>query len=386
MKTGNRLAPILRSSLIHCVGAMGLLGLMCVAGPVQAQAPIRLGRVVVMSGPLAPYGLAKNAGADLVYSKVNRSGGVNRRRIEVITEDDKYDPPSTVRLTTRMAEDKSIVGLVGYVGVPTVGAVLGLAQQHNIPLIGPTSGTDELRTPFKRFVFPIRASYVEEAKRGVSHLAGIGIKRIAVVYQSNAFGEIGRDAYLAALRGAGITPVDVIALTTAGADAGETLGALVKTEAQAVLFSGFTKPAASLIQAVRKSSNAGAAIYCLSAVDTTELLGMLGAAARGVVVSQVVPVPTTPTLPIVRDYLKATVEAKQSPSFYGLQGYVEARIVVEALRRINGSVSRLSLVSALESLQDFDVGGMIVRYGPSNRDGMKFVDLTVVSTEGQLRR
>lgn len=350
------------------------------------EVPVRLGRVVVMTGPLAPYGLAKNAGSDLIYQRVNQAGGVKGRKLEIVSLDDEYDPKKTVQLTNQLVEDQSIVGLVGYVGVPTVGAVLELVEKSGIALVGPTSGTDDLRKPFKRYIFPIRASYTAEASRSVRHLTGVGLTKIAVVFQTNAFGEIGRDAYLEALKTGGVKPAAVLSIAPTGADAQSTADTLAKLNVQAILFSGFTKPAGALIQAIRKSTSPGASVYALSAVDTTELLTALGSQAKGVVVSQVVPVPTLPTMPVVREYMKAATDAGQAPSFYGLQGYVEAKVVVEAIRRAPGVLTRQSLVAALEALGELDVGGIVVKFSSNSREGARFVDLTVVGSEGQLRR
>lgn len=373
-------APCIATHLIIALSAA------LVTLPAAAEAPLRLGRVVVMTGPLAPYGLAKNAGADLVYQQVNQAGGVKGRKIEVVSLDDNYDPKLTVQHTQQLIQDPSVLGLTGYVGVPTAGAVLETVGEAGIALIGPTSGTDALRSPFKRYVFPIRASYLDEATRSVGHLVGVGVKRIAVVFQTNPFGEIGRDAYVTALASAGIKPSAVYSVHPSGSDAATAADALAKSDAQAILFSGFTKPAGALIQALKKSSRPGTPVYALSAVDTTELLGALGNQAKGVVVSQVVPVPTSPTLPIVREYLRAIGDSGQTPSFYGLQGFIEAKVIVEAVRRAPTPLTRQGLVTALESLGELDVGGMTVKFTPKSREGARFVDLTVVGSEGQLRR
>jgi ABC-type branched-subunit amino acid transport system substrate-binding protein len=71
------------------------------------------------------------------------------------------------------------------------------------------------------------------------------------------------------------------------------------------------------------------------------------------------------------------------PSYHALEGYLEARVLVEGLRRAGADLTRSRLVSALESMAPHDFGGVTVRYGPADRTGSTFSDLVMLAANGR---
>jgi ABC-type branched-subunit amino acid transport system substrate-binding protein len=352
-----------------------------------AQGAIPVGRSLPLTGALTSYGIAKKIGGDAYIERVNREGGIRGRRIVLTTMDDRYDPAETLK-NIRALDSAGVVAMLGIFGVPSVAAALPVVEQLRLPSVGLTSGAAAVRDPVRRFSFPVRASYADEAAAMARHFNSLQLKRVIIVRQINPFGNSVADTMIAALDGAGLKPVADLQLKVDGSNTKEVVARLATSEQVNVVFLAMQSGvAAPLIDAMRSGAvQVGADIFSVSAVDTTVLANTLKDKARGVAISQIVPL-TQPTLPLVREYqrdLKAIDGG--TPSFYGLEGYVEAKILVEGLRRAGVVLTRDALVTALESLGSYDVGGMMVTYGPGKREGSRFVDLTMVSRNGTLVR
>lgn len=365
--------------------ALALIALFAVSA--QAQDAIPVGRTLALSGPLTPYGVAKKAGGEAYIERVNREGGIRGRKIRLITEDDRYDPAETVK-AIRKLDKLNVVAMLGIFGVPPVAAALPLVEELKLPAVGLTSGAAVVRTPVKRYAFPVRASYADEAATMARHFTSVGLTRVAVVRQQNPFGNSVADTMIEALAKAGLKPVADIPYKNDGSDVKDVIVKLAKLEqVNVVFFAMQSVVAVPLLSQMRDGDvQTGADVFAISAVDTTVLANALKDKARGVAIAQIVPL-TQQTLPVVRDYLRDLKSIDgATPSFYGLEAYVEARVMVEAMRRVSGPLTRESLVTALESLGSYDVGGMTVTYGPGRREGSHFVDLTMVSRGGALVR
>jgi len=366
-------------------GALALLAFL--PSLCMAQAAIPVGRSLPLSGMLTSYGVAKKIGGDAYIERINRDGGIRGRKIALTTMDDRYDPAETLK-NIRTLDNAGVVAMLGIFGVPSVAAALPVVEQLKLPSVGLTSGAAAVRNPVRRFSFPVRASYADEATTMARHFNSLQLKRVIIVRQINPFGNSVADTMLAALEAAGMKPVADLPLKIDGSDTKDVVAKLAAAEQVNVVFLAMQSGvAAPLIDAMRSGDvQVGADIFSVSAVDTTVLANTLKEKARGVAISQIVPL-TQPTLPLVREYLRDLKAIDGgTPSFYGLEGYVEAKILVEGLRRAGNAITREALVTALEGLGSYDVGGMVVTYGPGKREGSRFVDLTMVSRNGTLVR
>ena len=219
------------------------------------------------------------------------------------------------------------------------------------------------------------------------HFKSLNLTRVIIVRQNNPFGNSVADNMLAALEAAGIKPVADFVVKVDGSDTKEAVAKLAAAEAVNVVFLAMQAPVAiPMIDALRTGAvQSGANLFSISAIDTTQLAAALKEKARGVAISQIVPLAQT-ALPLVREYIRDLKAINGGvPSYYGLEAYVEAKILVEGLRR-STIIGREALITALESLGTYDLGGMLVNYGPGRHEGSRFVDLTMVSREGSLVR
>jgi branched-chain amino acid transport system substrate-binding protein len=354
-------------------------------GVARAADNIVVGRSLALSGPLKSYGEAKREGADAYIQKVNAAGGVGGRQIEVITLDDAYAPAKTVENLRKMAAENSPTAFLGLFGVPTVAAALPVLVELKIPAVGLTSGTDELRAPLNRYAFPVRASYADEARKLVSHLKTVNISRVSVIYTTNPFGESVRDTLLLALKNAGVA-AKTFKVNPAGTDAAEAARLAALDEPQGMFMTMLSQAAVPVLTEIRKTAFHGA-LYTFSPVDTSTITKELGAKASGLAITQVVPIPNGVRVQVVDEYLKALKElGRGTPSFYGLEAFIEAKVLVEGLKRAGKTPSPAALVKGLETLNDLNVGGYFVSYKPDAHTGSLFVEVDVINSAGVVTR
>jgi len=154
--------------------------------PALASTELVLGQSAALSGPSGMLGSEYREGALAYFAEVNRQGGVHGKRLKLLSLDDRYDPPLTVRNTLQLIERDKVFALFGYVGTPTVKVVLPLVEKQKIPLIAPLTGAQLLRQSHRPMVFNLRTSYHMEIDRMVDYLVRSGRHRVAVVYQNDA--------------------------------------------------------------------------------------------------------------------------------------------------------------------------------------------------------
>ncbi|HEX4780071.1 MAG TPA: ABC transporter substrate-binding protein [Usitatibacter sp.] len=359
------------------------------AGAAHAQgvtdSQIVLGQSVALTGPAAQLGKDMQLGAELVFNKVNSQGGVNGRRILLKTLDDGYEPPRAAANTKKLIQEDHVFALFGYVGTPTSAASLPIFTEAHVPFVGPFTGAELLRNPVNPLIFNVRASYFDETEAIVQHLTAMSVDRIAVFYQNDAYGQAGLAGVERALKKRNLEPVSKSTVERNTVDVKKAVDSISKAAPQAVIMiSAYTSCAAFIRQMKKVGSNP--TFWNVSFVGSKALAKELDKEGRGVQISQVVPFPWDNSVPIVREYQRAIAEAKTEPGFGTLEGYIAAKVMVEGLRRAGRRLDRESFIHAMETLQDYDVGGFKVSYGPRNHSGSQYVDLTIISKDQKFVR
>ena len=326
-------------------------------------------------------------GAMLYFDKVNAKGGINGRTIELQTLDDGYEPDRCVANTKKLIEGGAFA-LFGYIGTPTSLAALPLATQAKVPFLAPFTGAEALRTPFNRQAFHVRASYFDETAEIVKQSTAIGIKRIGVFHQNDSYGKAGLEGVVRALKPLGLEPAGLGTVERNTVDVDAAVKSILAAKPDAIVQISAYKACAAFIRAARQAGFGGT-FYNVSFVGTKALADELQKDARGVVVSQVMPFPYASVSPISGEYLaagKAALGDKFEPNYSSMEGYVAARTVAEGLRRAGNAPGADALIGAMESLRDFNLGGFFVDFSPTDHTGSKFVDLTILTADGHVRR
>jgi ABC-type branched-subunit amino acid transport system substrate-binding protein len=345
-----------------------------------------LGQAAVFSGPAAELGIQMRNGIKAYLDDVNKKGGVHGRRIELVTEDDRYEPAVAPGMTKKLIEEHKVFALIGYVGTPTGVVHLPVLTQAKVPLVGMFTGAEALRVPFNRYVFHVRASYYDETDKIVEQVVSIGGKNIAVFYQNDAYGQAG-------LKGVEIATqkrnMKISALGTVERNTVKVEDAVAKIHAAkpdaVVMISAYTS-CAEFIRQMKKAGSA-ATFYNVSFVGSKALSDALGKDGVGVAISQVVPYPWGAAVPVVKEYQAMAKNAGFTDyNFSAMEGFLSAKVAVEGLKRAGKNLTREGYIAAMERMQDVDLGGFYVSYSPTNHAGSKFVDLTIIGRDGKFLR
>jgi branched-chain amino acid transport system substrate-binding protein len=364
------------------VGAAATLGSFRIA-QAQTEAPLVLGQSAPFTGPAAQLGIQFHQGAKVFLDSYNAQSG--RRNVVIKNLDDGYEPDRCAANTQKLI-DEDVFALFGYIGTPTSLAALPLAVKDKVPFIAPFTGAMSLREPFQKNVFHLRASYNDETALMVKQLTHLGLKKIAVFYQNDAYGKAGLDGVTLALSQLDLKPVAMATVERNSADVAQAVKSIVGAKPDAVVQVGAYKACAAFIREARKASYGGTFIN-LSFVGTQALADELGKEAAGVMVTQVVPSPYNPANAITREFVEAVRKAGggASANFSSMEGYLAAKVLAEGLRKASGKVTRDSLVTGLESIDRQQFGGFEVSFSAKNHVGSKFVELSMLTGDGRVR-
>jgi branched-chain amino acid transport system substrate-binding protein len=361
---------------------------LCAPGAAQAQTegPLVLGQSAAFSGPNAQLGQQYNLGAQLYFDKLNASGGINGRPVELKKLDDGYEPDRCAANTRQFISD-GVFALFGYVGTPTAVAALPLATEAKVPLFAPLTGAQALRDPYNRYVVHVRASYFDETAAIVKQATAVGIQKIAVFHQNDGYGQAGLQGVKRALEALKTEPVAVGTVERNSTDVEAALAAILPKKPEAIVQVGTYKACAVFVRLARKAGFMGT-FYNVSFVGTQALLDELGAMASGVVVSQVMPFPYSSVSPLSGDYLAALADSKGgiTPNYSGIEGYVAARTFAEVAKRAGKNLTREGFLNTLQNMGTLGLNGFNLTYGPQKNTGSTFVDLTLLTKDGRVRR
>lgn len=351
----------------------------------QNDRRIVLGQSAAFSGPAAQLGIQMNSGAKLHFDAINAAGGIHGNQIELRTMDDQYEPDKCRANTEALIKD-DVFALFGYVGTPTSLAALPLVNQAKVPFFGPFTGAEALRDPFSRYVFHVRASYYDETALIVKQLTTLGLQRIAVFRQNDSYGKAGLDGVVRALKALNMEPVAVGLVERNTVDVATAVQTIVAQKPDAVVQISAYKSCAAFIREAKKAGYGGT-FYNVSFVGTQALADELGRTGTGVVVSQVMPYPFNLTTPISREYLSAVQRAGKDykPNYSSMEGYLAAKLFTEGLRRAGKSPTRDSLINALETVNNMDMGGFNVNYSARSHVASRYVDLSMLTEDGRVR-
>jgi branched-chain amino acid transport system substrate-binding protein len=361
------------------------------AQAVTTREDIVIGQVSPLTGTIAGTGSEYVAGGAAYFAYVNDNGGINGRKIRVVLKDDSYKPEQTLALTRQLLTEDKPLALFGFVGTGNVMALLKnkVLEETGIALLAPYTGAQDLREPMNPNIFHIRASYTDETASMVEHLNTIGMHRIAVMYQDDPFGKSGLAGAETALQKLGLKLVSKGAYDrTKPEEVDAAVAAIAPTNPDAIIMVAVNRASASFIKKIR-AQGSSARLFSISVVNFKELLKNAGEDnARGIGISQVMPYPYATRVPVAREF--QTLMAKYQPdkvvSYASMESFIAAKILVEAIRRSGTEPTRQKIITQLEKLNNYDVGGFRVSFSPENHAGSKFVEVTVIGQGGRLLR
>ena len=340
---------------------------------------IKLGMVNVQTGPAAGLGKGMRSGAEAYFKELNAKGGIHGRQIKLAVADDGYEPNRAVDETLKMIEGEKVFALFGYVGTPTANAVIPIVKELDVPLVGLFTGAMTLRQPVTRQIFNVRASYDNEAETLVAYFVAKGAKSVAVFYQDDGFGLAVLSATEKALkkRSMAVAARSTFQRNTVAVKAG--LAAMLDAKPDAIVMVGPYTPLAAFIKEARMVG-LKSQLATVSFVGTDNLVAQVGKDGDGVLISQVVPFPQDNDLAVTRECREAVTKHSGEPlGFVNFEGCLTARVMAAAILKAGKSISRASLIEALQSMTGADVGGMPVSFTAENHQAFDQVFLTQIA-------
>lgn len=360
------------------------------------DAEVVFGMTAALSGPSRDLGQQMRLGVETAFAAQNQAGGVHGRKLSLVAVDDGYEPERTKAAVRDLVERRKVFGLIGSVGTPTSAVALPYALDRGLLFFGALTGADFLRNdPPDRYVFNYRASYAEETAATVKHLVEarrVRPSQIAVFAQDDGFGDSGFEGVSYMMRRYRVDPAQLIRVsyrrnTSDVTEAVRTIRANA-AKVRAVVMVATHRAAARFVQKLRDLDLVFTTVSFGGSNELAEQLVQLGPRyAEGVMVTQVVPLPTSRAsfvLKYQRDL--ARFAPTERASFLSLEGYLAASLLIEGLQRAGRSLTTENLVSALENIKSLDVGiGTALTFGPSEHQASHKVWLTELDGQGNFR-
>jgi branched-chain amino acid transport system substrate-binding protein len=340
------------------VGVALAMAVMVAAPSARAEDPVKVGMSGPFSGGLSLLGQSVRDGVEIAFSEINDAGGVNGRKLELIAEDDAYEPMKTIAAAKKLVEQDKVAALVAVTGTAPSAALLPFIKESKTPMLFPYAFAHALTTPLNRDVF----TTLPEVRVQMMVLANYILKdlkqtKVAAIYQNDDFGQ---DAVAGLDERFGAAKVPLVKLPF---DRGTTNFSGVVAQAKAagvehIVFLGIPKDAALVM---REANNLGwkpqfSGHNALGDPQTFQLAGPLAEGAIAIAVME----PLDSDKPAVKAFLAAQQKYKPNtkPTTYSMHGYQSGKLFAEALKRSGGKTDGASIVSALESMKAYDTGLM----------------------------
>jgi len=380
----------MQGSLPHAIllSGLSLLALFIAAPICAAQTPgvsdkeIVIGSCAALEGPSSFLGRETVAGAQTYFHYINDEGGVNGRKLRLVSFDDSYDPAKTQQCWDKLMAEK-VFAAGFFVGTPTAVKYVPLAESEHVPLVGLFTGAQTLYAPLRHWVINVRASYGDETHAEVEGLWNVlHYRKIAVIYPDDAFGATVLEGVRNALKAHGAEPVETASYVRQATQVGDAVDKVRAANPDAVVVVGPSNTVAPIVKTAH-SKGWKPLFLTVSFVGTDELIQQAGADAEGMVITQVVPpyyLSNLKTVALYRRTLQQYMPGAR-PNFVSLESFVDAMVLVGGLKNAGKEPTREGLIRAIESSHDMDMGlGPQLRldYSPKNHKGFEHVIPTVV--------
>jgi ABC-type branched-subunit amino acid transport system substrate-binding protein len=336
----------------------------------------------------ANQGRSYSAGMELLFKQVNKAGGINGHQFTLVRKDDGGRPEDTVALTKELLADSKPLVLTGYFGNKNIDDLIasGVLQQEKVPLVGYRSWEIRAETPY---VYSVRATLREQIAKLTEHLATIGITKLALFHEDGPGAQKLLAAADEAAKKAKVQIVGHASYQPGTAKATPAVDALMKAQPQAILLVSTGAAAAGFIEQYRASGGT-AQIFTHADADVEQMAKRLAdEQLQGVAISQVTPSPYKISSKVAKemhDIIAKSDKLDVPVSYAMMEGFITAKVIVEAVRRQGRAPTREGIVAALDAMDNYDIGGFAVGYKPGMRTGSRWVELTIVSGAGKIRQ
>jgi ABC-type branched-subunit amino acid transport system substrate-binding protein len=351
--------------------------------PALAQVKtLRIGLTADYSAVEKDTGMGGLLGARACFSALNARGGINGVKVELVPADDQFKPDIAKLNALSHQADKSILGILQPQGTRQTASIMEAVT--DMAIVGPFTGTAALRKISPSNLFWTRASYDDEIEKLIETAVTLGIERIGIVHPNDPLGKSVVAAFERSMAKRQLKPIVIATIPNSiSQDVEPAAKAVVAAQSQLVILA--MGGVAALFVKVLRDLGSTSTLYGLSIMASAATIKALGSLGVGIGFATIVPSPFAARHEIVRKY-QADMRTLGVTEFSlpTLEGYVNARIVSEALRRAGSHVTRTSLIASLANIELLELGGLRINYGQVNRIGSNFVDVAVISANGRI--
>ena len=349
-----------------------------------SDSEIVLGSSAVLSGPLGSQIKVVHNGAALAFDSVNEQGGVGGRKIKMVALDDELKADKAVENYGKLLNDHRVFAFFGCVGSGTTAAAAKLLQQSGAPSVGGYGVGDSARERVAGSAYFVRASNAREAQALVEHLSTIGVNKIAIAHLDNPGGVEAVKLIEAAMATNKQAPALVVSVKGDGSTSAAAGKMLADSQSQAVLMYLAGTVAGEVIKATY-AAGSKPMFYGMSIVPGEVTAKVVQLQASGLAISQVMPYPWGEVESVTRDY-RRLAERAQVPVGYGsFEGYLNALVMIEALKRTGRDLTRARLHATLRALK-LRLAGMDIDFSTGGTTGSRFIEMVRVTPEGRFVR
>lgn len=354
---------------------------------------ILLGSSSALAGHAGFLGSQYVKGARLYFDEVNKQGGVHGRQIEVLSLDDQYNPSKTVANTQKLINEEKVFALFNYVGTPTSVAVLPIINDAMIPAFGFFTGAEQLRRPPSDFIFHLRDSYYAEAEGAVGYFVDkLGLTKIGVFYQEDAFGTAVLKGIQLALQKRGLEPMVTDTYVRGSMEIEDSVEWILKEDVDVIMMVGTYSPLAKFIRLTHdkgKYPRFSTVSFVGSEAYAQELLSVQKIHPdyfEDIMVTQVVPSPHSNIYGEAVHYRELSLKylSEETPNYVAFEGFLNARVIIHALEGIGKDLTRSAFIRELQSIKSYDMGiAKKISYGPGDQEGLNGIYFSRLNKNGR---
>ncbi len=342
-------------------------------GPGVTDKEIKIGAWTALTGPIAVVGVPQRAGFDAYLNMINDQGGVNGRKITWIVEDNAYNPQRTVAAARKLISRDEVLAIVHPLGTAqSLAAFPYVLDEIKVPVMLPYAGLRDWWYPPRANLYGLFVNLENQARILGRWAAKDGAKNIVVVHSAlMQFEVVAKEVIPGAKSVSASSSVELYPAKFDTQDYGPIALDIQKKKPDAIVFILAQNDIVRLSKELRQQG-LKAATYTYAPTVANSFIALGGSAVDGLnsIALNVPPETQSPAMKEYHDALKKYFP-NEKPDYVSLFGFANAKVFVEAVRRIKGPVNRKSLVSALESLKDYETGILPpVSFGPDRHLGM----------------
>jgi len=362
------------------VGCTGKPAEKAVAEKGVTDTTITVGYIGDMTGPITGVTVPFRRAIENYFKYINEQGGVNGRTIKYITEDDKYKVPEAVAAFRKLTTQDQVFALVGQAGSSQVMALTEEIKKEGIPVVGPQQTIDEQLK--NQYFFNLLATYEDQAKVIIDYILkeakakGLEKPKVATVTIDVASGYEWANYMKTYLQKQGLELASHLTLPAAATEATTQVQKLLEIKPDYIVIHGH---AGTTVPFLKDAQRYGLKVPVISSYggfgdNIYKAVGEAGKRYIGVHSFN----PSYFEGEGLKEMVRITQkygDPKDMESYSYTQGFTVAKVFVEALKRAGRNLTRESLMKALESIQNWDTGGLSapVTFGPGDHHGIDAV-------------